>query len=73
MLCDARCSSWPELKKQPLSKVLKEDGTPEGPGSGKSMCKGPEAEDPGVQGQKASVAGKGWEEEDVGGGEGSVS
>ena len=42
-------------------------------GNGKSMCKGPEAEDPGVQGQKASVAGKGWEEEDVGGGEGSVS
>lgn len=32
------------------------------------MCKGPEAEDPEVQGQKASVAGKGWEEEDVGSG-----
>ena len=29
------------------------------------MFKGPEARDPGAQGQKASVAGRGWEEEDV--------
>ena len=37
------------------------------PGRGKSTCKGPKAGDPGVKGQEASVAGRGWEEEDVGG------
>ena len=42
------------------------------PGRGKSTCKGPKAGDPGVKGQEANVAGRGWEEEDVGGGEGSV-
>lgn len=38
-----------------------------------STCKGPEARDPGAPGQKAGVAGMGWEEEDVGGEEGGVS
>ena len=36
------------------------------PGRGKSMCKGPEARDPGVKGQEASVAGREREEGEVG-------
>ena len=48
-------------------------GRKSAPGRGTSICKGPEAGDPGAQGQKASVAGRGWQEEDVGGGEGGVS
>lgn len=47
-------------------------GRKSAPDRGKSTCKGPEARDPGAQRQKASVAGRGREEEDVGGGEGSV-
>lgn len=48
-------------------------GRKSAPDRGMSMCKGPEARDPGDPGQEAGVAGMGWEEEDVGGGEGGVS
>ena len=48
-------------------------GRKSAPDRGKSTCKGPEARDPGVQGQEAGVDGRGWEEEDVGGGGGRVS
>lgn len=70
------CPGWSEAPLREICTARRSQltiGRKSAPGRGKSMCKGPEAEDPGVQGQKASVAGKGWEEEDVGGGEGSVS
>ena len=48
-------------------------GRKSAPGRGKSTCKGSEARDPGAPGQEAGAAGKGWEEEDVGGGGDGVS